>query len=160
MSRVGSYSDDDVAGWLSISPELGGALGAFTDAVYNRNRLPFRVREIARMAVAEANECAVCLGTRDRSGADAGIDEHFYDHVLEWESWPGYSAKERTAAEFAHRFATDHTALRDDEDFWARCHEHFTDEILTDLALSCALWLGTGRVLRVLDIGQTCKLTL
>ncbi|AWK70277.1 carboxymuconolactone decarboxylase [Rhodococcus oxybenzonivorans] len=160
MSRVGSYSDDDLAGWLSASPELGKALGGFTDAVYNRNRLPLRVREIARMAIAVANECAVCRGARDGGGPDAGIDEHFYDHVLEWESWPGYGERERTAAEFAYRFATDHTALREDEDFWQRCHAHFSDELLTDLALSCALWLGTGRVLRVLDIGQSCRLTL
>ena len=45
-------------------------------------------------------------------------------------------------------------------DFWARCGEHFSDELLADLALSCALWIGMGRVLRTLDIGQTCKLTL
>jgi hypothetical protein len=50
--------------------------------------------------------------------------------------------------------------LRDDEDFWARCSEQFGDELLTDLALSCAMWLGMGRMLRTLDIGQTCKLTL
>jgi hypothetical protein len=62
--------------------------------------------------------------------------------------------------EFAYRFATDHTALRDDEDFWKRAGEHFSDELLTDLALSCALWVGMGRVLRTLDIGQSCKITL
>ncbi|HUL98394.1 MAG TPA: carboxymuconolactone decarboxylase family protein, partial [Mycobacterium sp.] len=50
--------------------------------------------------------------------------------------------------------------LREDEDFWARCRELFSDEILADLALSCALWVGMGRVLRTLDIGQACKLTV
>ena len=38
--------------------------------------------------------------------------------------------------------------------------EHFSEELLADLALSCALWLGMGRVLRTLDIAQSCKLTL
>ncbi|EUA42503.1 hypothetical protein I553_6363 [Mycobacterium xenopi 4042] len=42
----------------------------------------------------------------------------------------------------------------------ARCREHFSEELLADLALSCALWLGMGRVLRTLDIAQSCKLTL
>jgi len=110
--------------------------------------------------VAHANECAVCQNTRDSDGAAAGIDEEFYDHALEWRTWPDYSDAERTAMEFAHRFATDHTALREDEDFWQRAAEHFSDELLTDLALSCALWVGVGRMLRTLDIGQTCKLTL
>jgi len=61
---------------------------------------------------------------------------------------------------FAHRFATEHTKLRDDEDFWERCGEHFSDELLADLALSCAMWIGMGRTLRTLDIGQSCKITL
>ena len=64
------------------------------------------------------------------------------------------------AAEFAHRFATEHTKLREDEDFWDRAHEQFSNELLADLTLSCAMWLGMGRTLRTLDIGQACKLTL
>ena len=70
------------------------------------------------------------------------------------------SDTERTAAEFAYRFATEHTALREDEEFWERCSRHFDDELLTDLALSCAMWLGMGRLLRTLDLGQSCKITL
>ncbi|HEX2402006.1 MAG TPA: carboxymuconolactone decarboxylase family protein, partial [Mycobacterium sp.] len=73
---------------------------------------------------------------------------------------PGYTEQERVAAEFAQRFASDHTGLRDDEDFWERANEHFSPELLTDLTLSCAMWLGMGRMLRTLDIGQTCKITL
>jgi alkylhydroperoxidase family enzyme len=88
------------------------------------------------------------------------VDEDLYHHATEWRTWPGYSEQERLAAEFAHRFATEHTALRDDEDFWSRCNEQFSEELLADLALSCALWVGMGRVLRTLDIGQACKLTL
>ena len=160
MSRIGTFADDDLAGWFVKSPELGGAIGAFSDAVYNRNRLPMRTRELARTVIAHANECTVCLNTRDGDGPAAGVDEELYDHASEWRSWPGYSEQERLAAEFAHRFATEHTVLRDDEDFWSRCREHFSDELLADLALSCALWIGMGRVLRTLDIGQSCKFTL
>lgn len=66
------------------------------------------------------------------------MDEELYEHAQEWRSWSGYSEQERIAAEFAHRFGTEHTKLRDDEDFWERM----------------------GRMLRTLDIGQTCTLTL
>lgn len=69
-------------------------------------------------------------------------------------------AQERLAAEFAHRFSTEHTALRDDEDFWRRAAAHFSDELLADLAISCALWVGMGRMRRTLDIEQACVLTL
>jgi alkylhydroperoxidase family enzyme len=159
MSRIGPFPDDDAAAWAVKSPDIGAGLLAFTRAVYDKNRLPMRVRELARMVIALDNECMVCQNTRDSEGIAAGVDEDLYDHAAEWRTWPGYSAQERIAAEFAERFAGDHAGLRDDEGFWERASEHFSDELLTDLALSCALWLGMGRMLRTLDIGQTCTIT-
>lgn len=160
MSRIGEFPDDDVAGWILRSPEIGTAMANYTNAVYTKGRLPLRVRELARMVIALDNECVVCQNTRDSDGVAAGVDEDLYDHAADWQTWPGYSAQERVAAEFAQRFASDHTGLRDDEDFWERAAEQFDAELLTDLALSCAMWLGMGRMLRTLDIGQTCKITL
>lgn len=160
MSRIGDFSSDDIVGWVNVAPELGTGMAQFSDAVYNRGRLPLRVREAARMAIAEANECAVCQRSRDAEGEAHGIDDEFYAHVLTWDSWEGFSDAERVAAEFGYRFATEHTVLRDDEDFWKRAHAALSDELIADLALSCAMWLGSGRLFRVLDIGQACKLTL
>ena len=160
MSRIGDFADDDVAAWVMTSPDIGIPMANFTNAVYTKNRLPLRTREIARMVIALDNECVVCQNTRDSDGVAAGVDEDLYDHAAEWQSWPGYSPQERIAAEFAARFAADHTALRDDEDFWQRARQQFDAELLTDLALSCAMWLGMGRMLRTLDIGQACKITL
>ncbi len=160
MSRIGTFADDDVAGWFVKSPELGGALAGLSRAVYTKNRLPLRTRELARAVIAHNNECIVCVNTRDADGPAEGVDEELYDHAPEWRTWPGYSEQERLAAEFAHRFSTEHKVLREDEGFWSRCAEHFSDELLADLAISCALWVGMGRVLRTLDIGQACRLTL
>src|SRR5579885_2100645 len=127
MGRIPSRGDDDLVGWLAPRPKLAAAMGGLADAVYNHSGLPLRVREIARMRIAEDNECQVCLRTREAEGEDAGADEDFYTHVLQWRTWPGYSERERIAAEFAERFAQDHRGLRDDEDFWARAKEHFDD---------------------------------
>lgn len=160
MSRIGAFADDDAAGWVMQSPDIGMAMAAFTNAVYTKNRLPMRVRELARMVIALDNECVVCQNTRDSAGIAEGVDDDLYDHASEWRTWPGYSARERVAAEFAERFAADHTALREDEEFWERCNRQFDPETLTDLALSCAMWLGMGRMLRTLDIGQSCRITL
>ena len=160
MSRIGEFPTDDLNGWFVKSPDIGRAMAGFSHAVYHKNRLPMRVRELARMVIAQDNECEVCVNTRDEDGPAAGVDEELYDHAQQWRTWPGYSEQERIAAEFAHRFGTEHTKLRDDEDFWDRASEHFSDDLLADLALSCAMWVGMGRVLRTLDIGQTCRLTL
>ncbi|MDL9946836.1 carboxymuconolactone decarboxylase family protein [Gordonia sp. ABSL11-1] len=157
MARIGGFADDDIVGWLGLSPTLGGALGSYADAVYNRGRLDARTRELARMVIAGHNECAVCRNTRAEA---SGLDEEFYLHVDDWATWAGYTPAERVAAEFAHRFATDHVGLREDEEFWERCHPALSDELIVDLALSCALWLGQGRALRVLDVGQACRLTV
>ena len=160
MSRIGDFADDDAAAWVRQSPDIGIAMAGFANAVYTKNRLPMRTRELARMVIALDNECVVCQNTRDSAGVEAGVDEDLYDHAAEWQTWPGYTLQERIAAEFAARFARDHTALRDDEGFWERCLQQFDSELLTDLALSCAMWLGMGRMLRTLDIGQSCKITL
>jgi len=160
MNRIGDFADDDIMGFAVKSPELGAAMAAFSQAVYAKGRLPIRVREAARIVIAHANECVVCQNTRDSKGEAGGVDEELYDHATQWPTWPGYSDSERIAMEYAHRFATDHTGLRDDEDFWERANMHFDDEMLTDLAISCAMWVGMGRMLRTLDIGQSCRITL
>lgn len=160
MSRIGDFADDDIVGFAVKSPELGAAMATFSQAVYTKGRLPIRVREAARIVIAHANECVVCQNTRDSKGEAGGVDEELYDHATQWPTWPGYSDSERIAMEYAHRFATDHTGLRDDEDFWERANMHVDGEMLTDLAISCAMWVGMGRMLRTLDIGQSCRITL
>ena len=160
MARIGDFAPDDLIGWMALSPTIGGALGSYADAVYRHGRLAPRVREIARMVIALDNECEVCRNTRTTDGDVDGLDEAFYGHVTEWRTWPGYSDTERLAAEFASRFARDHVGLREADEFWGRLHGALSDEEITDLTLSCALWLGQGRALRVLDVGQACRLTL
>lgn len=160
MARIGDFAPDDLIGWMGLSPTIGGALGGYADAVYRHGRLAPRVREIARMVIAQDNGCEVCRNTRTTDGEATGLDESFYDHVDDWRTWAGYSDVERVAAEFAEKFARDHVGLREDDDFWDRVHELLSDEEITDLTLSCALWLGQGRALRVLDVGQACRLTL
>ena len=160
MPRIADVAEDDLAGWLAPRPKLGMGLGALSNAVYNDSQLPLRIRELARMRIALDNECEVCRTMRDALGAAEGVDDEFYDHVLDWRTWPGYSERERVAAEFAERFATDHLGLREDEEFWTRCRAHFDDGELLDLGICCSLWLGSGRLMRVLDVAQACRIVL
>jgi AhpD family alkylhydroperoxidase len=84
MSRIGDFADDDAAAWITRSPDIGIPMAGFTNAVYNKNRLPLRTRELARMVIALDNECVVCQNTRDSAGIAAGVDEDLYDHAAEW----------------------------------------------------------------------------
>jgi alkylhydroperoxidase family enzyme len=49
---------DAVQVW-SLRPEMGKAAGRMSDAVYNKSILPVRVREAARMRIAQLNDCPV-----------------------------------------------------------------------------------------------------
>jgi alkylhydroperoxidase family enzyme len=160
MSRIAHGSNDDLTSWLSARPRMAMGVGALSDAVYNHSSLPLRIREIARIRIAEDNECQVCRHTRDAHGEAEGVDEALYENILDWRTFPGYSERERIAAEFAERFARDHRGLRDDDDFWARAREHYTDEEIVDLGICCSMWLGNGRLMRVLDVAQSCTLVL
>jgi alkylhydroperoxidase family enzyme len=151
---------DDLGSWMSMQPDMAPGLVALSDAVYGKSKLPLRVHEIARMRIALANGCEVCRNARYAEAAEEKLDEPFYQHVLQWATWPGYSTRERLAAEYAEGYAMDHLALRDNHDFWSRLRTHFRDDEIVDLALCCTLWLGAGRTMRVLDVGQTCSLTM
>src|SRR5437868_5579402 len=142
--------NDDLTGWMGLQPDLATGLGAFSTAVYGKSKLPMRIREVARMRIALDNECEVCRNARDAEGAAQGVDEALYEHILEWRTWPGYSERERLTAEYAERFAQDHVGLREDVAFWKRFRANFSDAEIVDLAICCALWLGSGRAMRVL----------
>lgn len=147
---------DDPGNWMTLQPDLAAGLTALSEAVYSGSHLPLRIREVARMRIAEANQCQLCRNTRDARG----VDEALYEHILEWRDWPGYSDRERLAAEFAERFALDHLDMAQDDDFWVRLRASFTDHEIVGLNICCALWVGAGRAMRVLDVGQTCALVL
>lgn len=153
---------DDLGSWMGLQPQMAEGLIALSDVVYGKSRLPPRVHELARMRIALANECEVCRNARYAcDGAEAdGLDADFYAHVADWRQWPGYSTREKLAAEYAEGIALDHVGMREDADFWRRLRAGFNDAEIVDLAICCALWLGTGRTMRALDVGQSCALTL
>src|SRR3954465_11167413 len=103
MSRIGDFADDEAAGWVVKSPDIGMGMVGFTNAVYKKNPMPLRVRELARMVIALDNECVVSQNTRDSEGIAEGVDEDLYDHAAEWRTWPGDSPPERGPAELPER---------------------------------------------------------
>ena len=145
---------DAVQVW-SLRPEMGRAVNRLVDAAYNRSILPVRVREAARMRIAQLNECPVCLSFRAESVKAQGLTEEFYRHVGD-HTTDRYSPEEQLAIEYAERFALDHTGI--DDAFFARLAERFTDAEILDLTICLAAFLGLGRMLRTLGIDETSLL--
>jgi len=132
---------------------MGRAVNRLVDAAYNSSMLPVRVREAARMRIAQLNDCPVCLSFRAESVRERGVDEDFYTHVADHGTSALYSEQERLAILYAERFAMDHLAI--DDAFFERLRSVFSDAEVLDLTICMAAFLGLGRLLRVLGIDQT-----
>jgi alkylhydroperoxidase family enzyme len=146
---------DAVQMW-TLRPEMGSAINRLVDAAYNKSMLDVRVREAARMRIAQLNDCPVCLTFRAASVKEKGVQEDFYAHVADHETSGLYSDQERLAIAYAERFAVDHLAI--DDAFFGRLRAVFTDAEILDLTICMAAFLGLGRLLRVLGIDQTSLL--
>ena len=146
--------------WTEVAKPLSSTAGAFSDAVYNRSSLPLREFEAARVRIAQINDCMVCLGWRTardvpgRAEDPGAVSEEYYANIGDL-GWEGFSERERLAAEFAERFALDHTAM--DDELWGRLHASYSDEELVDLALCVSAWLAFGRINRVFDVDGACR---
>ena len=142
---------DAVQIW-SLQPALGHAAMRLVEAAYNKSILPVRVREAARLRIAQLNECTVCLAFRADKVKEQGLGEDFYGAIGQ----PGddaLSEQERLAVEYAERFAVDHTSI--DDECIQRLRGVFTDPEILDLTICCSAFLGLGRTLHALGITET-----
>src|SRR4051794_15253154 len=98
----------------TLRPELGGMVERMIRGAYEQSILPAAEREVARMRIAELNDCVACSDFRAPSVRDAGIAPELYDHVSEWRTYPDYSDRQRLAIEYAERFAAAHDAIDDE----------------------------------------------
>jgi len=142
---------DAVQIW-SLQPTLGAAATRLVDAAYNKSILPVRVREAARMRIAQLNDCRVCLAFRADKVRAQGLGEDFYCAVGSPDG-SAFSEQERLAVEYAERFAIDHTSI--DDAFMEKMRGSFTDPEIFDLTICLSAFLGLGRTLRVLGITET-----
>ncbi len=142
----------------SLRPEMAGMVDRMITTAYQRSSLPAAEREVARMRIAQLNACDACATFRAPSVVDAGVTDDEYAHVEEWRTWPGYSARQRLAIEYAERFAADHRGI--DDALFACLRAAFTDAEILDLTLCCAVFVGLGRTLEVLGITDNCPLDI
>lgn len=140
---------------LGMRLDIAVGMGAYADAVYGGAQLAPREREIARLRIAAANGCPVCLNSRSPQATAAGLDEAAVDRVVTCETgataaMTELSERERLAGEFADRFAHAHHSI--DDEFVASMRRVFTDGELIELGALCAMTLGNGRFLTVFGV--------
>jgi AhpD family alkylhydroperoxidase len=143
---------DAVQIW-SLRPEMGAAVNRLVTTAYNKSILPTRVREAARMRIAQLNDCTVCLAFRADTVKAQGLTEDFYCHVGTHDADGSFSEQERLAMDYAERFALDHLSI--DDAYMEQMRAVFTDPEILDLTICLSAFLGLGRTLRVLGITET-----
>ena len=142
----------------TLRPELSGMVERMIRGAYQESILPAEERELARMRIAQINDCIACSDFRAPSVLDAGIAAELYENVAAYATYPGYTARQRLAIEFAERFADDPATM--DDAFFGRLRGPFTDQEILDLTLCVAVFLGLGRTLAVLGVDQSCAIEI
>ncbi|HZQ33026.1 MAG TPA: carboxymuconolactone decarboxylase family protein [Mycobacterium sp.] len=140
----------------TLRPQLGAMVDRMIRGAYQESILPADERELARMRIAQINDCIACSDFRAPSVLNAGIAPELYENVAAYASYPGYTPRQRIAIEFAELFANDPTSL--DDAFFSRLRALFTDPEILDLTLCVAVFLGLGRSLAVLGVDQSCAI--
>src|ERR1700748_430157 len=148
----------DAAMLWTLRPELGEMVERMIRGAYQDSILPAEERELARMRIAQINDCVACSDFRAPSVLDAGIAPELYENVAAYATYPGYTPRQRLAIEYAERFANDHASI--DDAFFGRLRGDVTDEEVLDLNLLVAVFLGLGRSLSVLGVDQSCAIDL
>lgn len=80
------------------------------------------------------------------------MDDELYNSVQNYYDHPQLSERERLAAEYAERFAVDHTAV--DDDLWNRLRQNYSDSELLELTVTIGFCVGLGRAFQVLDVAR------
>jgi AhpD family alkylhydroperoxidase len=142
----------------TLRPQLGGMVERMIHGAYQQSILAADERELARMRIAQINDCVACSDFRAPSVLEEGVAPELYDNVAEYASYPGYTPRQRLAIEFAERFATDHASMGDA--FFERLRAVFSDAEVLDLTLCVAVFLGLGRSLAVLGVDQSCAIDI
>jgi AhpD family alkylhydroperoxidase len=155
MARIDIPAGDrpEIERVWGLIPDLGGAVGGLSAAVYGKRLLPPRVREAARMKIAHINGCNVCMAWRVPELTERGVTEELYAHVDDPGN-PEYSAEESLAIEYAERFALDQRSI--DDAFFARLKDQWTDVEILELTILIGNWVAFGRVTAVLDLDDAC----
>jgi AhpD family alkylhydroperoxidase len=135
-----------------LRPEMGAMVEMMVRTVYGSSILPAAEREAARMKIAQLNACDACASFRAPSMRAAGVEDDLYRHLDDYESYEGYTERQRLAIEYASRFAIDHSSV--DDELFDRLHTAFTDAEILDLTMCVAAYLGLGRALAVLGIDE------
>jgi alkylhydroperoxidase family enzyme len=107
------------------------------------------IKELCRVYISRSVKCEYCGNQRSEKGKALGLVEGQYDELLNFESSPNFSDRQKAALAYAEAIAWH---LDTDDAFWERLHGHFSEPELVELGCAIGLTLGQQSWIRLLNI--------
>src|SRR6202451_1818426 len=78
----------------TLRPQLGDMVERMIRGAYQQSVLPPDERELARMRIAQINDCVACSDFRADSVLEAGVAPELYENVAGYATYPRYTARQ------------------------------------------------------------------
>lgn len=125
-------------------PEQALGLMAFGGALKMNRQLPDRLVELVRLRIAFFNQCRSCMAIRYSDAVADGVSEDLVCSLERPQEAQNLTPAEKVAIRFGELMATDHLAIKDE--LYAELREHFSESEIVELGMTCAFFVGFGRL--------------
>jgi AhpD family alkylhydroperoxidase len=112
--------------------------------------LDARIKDLAATKVATIVGCQFCIDIGAHLSREAGATEEQLRDFHNYRTSDAFSLEEKLAMEYAEQMTQQNVQIADD--FFARLHEHFSDEQLVELTMAIAVENLRARFNNALDI--------
>ncbi len=136
--------------FLAHCPDQVLGMMQFAGALKVHRQLPEKLVELVRLRVAFFNQCRSCMAIRYTDALEDGVTEDLVCSLERPQEAENLTPAEKAAIRFGEAFATDH--LRIDEAMYAGLREHFTEAEIVELGMTCAFFVGFGRLAATLHM--------
>jgi AhpD family alkylhydroperoxidase len=136
--------------FLAHCPDQVLGMMQFAGALKVHRQLPEKLVELVRLRVAFFNQCRSCMAIRYTDALEDGVTEDLVCSLERPQEAENLTPAEKAAIRFGEAFATDH--LRIDEAMYAGLREHFTESEIVELGMTCAFFVGFGRLAATLHM--------
>jgi AhpD family alkylhydroperoxidase len=136
--------------FLAHCPDQVLGMMQFAGALKVHRQLPEKLVELVRLRVAFFNQCRSCMAIRYTDALEDGVTEDLVCSLERPQEAENLTPAEKAAIRFGEAFATDH--LRIDEAMYASLREHFSESEIVELGMTCAFFVGFGRLAATLHM--------
>lgn len=139
----------------AVRAHLKSAFWFFADswkALFHEGVVEHELKDLCRVYISRTVKCEYCGNQRSEKALGAGLQEAQYDELLNFESSPGYTERQKAALAYAQSIAWGPGTEEELEKLWERLHAHFDEAQLVELGCAIGLTLGQQSWIRLLGI--------